>query len=65
MLMEVKRDLEFVRPPKILGSLPERNKDWYYDFHEARGHYTEGCITLRQLIEKLIKNGKLVQLIGG
>jgi hypothetical protein len=65
VLMEVKRDPEFVRPPKIPGNPPERNKDRYCDFHEARGHYTEGCIALRQLIEKLIKNGKLVQFIGG
>jgi hypothetical protein len=65
VLMEVKRDPEFVRPPRIPGNPPERNKDRYCDFHEARGHYTEGCIALRQLIEKLIKNGKLVQFIGG
>jgi hypothetical protein len=65
VLMEVKKDLEFVRRPKIPGNPLERNKDRYCDFHEARGHYTEGCIALRQLIEKLIKNGKLVQFIGG
>ncbi|XP_059439812.1 uncharacterized protein LOC132172342 [Corylus avellana] len=64
VLMEVKKDPEFVRPPKILGSPPEKNKDRYCDFHEARGHYTEGCIALRLLIEKLIKNGKLVRFLG-
>jgi hypothetical protein len=47
VLMEVKRDPEFVRPPKILGNPLERNKDRYCDFHEAGGHYTGGCIALR------------------
>jgi hypothetical protein len=65
VLMEVKRDPEFVRPLKILGNPPEKNKDRYCDFHEARGHYTEECIALRHLIEKFVKNGKLIQFFGG
>jgi len=58
--MEIKTDLEFCQPPKILGNPPHKNEGKYCDFHEHADHYTEGCIALRFLIEELIKNGKLV-----
>jgi hypothetical protein len=64
VLMEIKRDPEFRPLPKIPGNLPQKNKGKYCDFHEQRGHYTEGCITLRLLVEELIKNGKLVWFLG-
>jgi hypothetical protein len=63
VLMEVKKDPEYVKPPKIFGKPPTRTNDWYCAFHEANGHITEGCIALRVLIEKIIENGKLVQLL--
>jgi hypothetical protein len=64
VLIEIKRDSEFQRPPKIPGNLPYKNEAKYCDFYEQSGHYTDGCIPLRLLIEKLIKNGKLVQFTG-
>jgi hypothetical protein len=64
VLMEIKRDSEYRKPPKILGAPPSQNFDCYYEFHEANDHYTEGCIALRHLIEKFIKNGKLVWFLG-
>jgi hypothetical protein len=60
VLMEIKGDPEFRRPPKIPGAPSNQNSGKYCEFHEANGHYIEGCIALRQLIEKFIKNGKLV-----
>jgi hypothetical protein len=62
--MEIRKDLEFHKPPKIRGNPPLRNKDKYCEFHEETGHYTEGCIALKLLIEKFIKNGKLIQFLG-
>lgn len=62
--MEIKKDLEFRRPPKISGNPPPHNKDKYFDFYEAASHHTEGCMALRLLIEKFIKNGKLVRFLG-
>jgi hypothetical protein len=64
VLMEIKGDLKFRRPPKIPGAPTSQNSSKYCEFHEANGHYTKGCIALRQLIEKFIKNGKLVQFLG-
>jgi hypothetical protein len=63
-LMEIKRDLEFRRQPKIPGNPPYKNEGKYCDFEKQAGHYTEGCIALRLQIEELIKNGKLVWFFG-
>jgi hypothetical protein len=62
--MEIKRDPAFREPQKILGNPPYRNAGKYCDFHKQAGHYTEGCVTLRLLIEEFIKNGKLVRFLG-
>jgi hypothetical protein len=64
VLMEIKRDPEYLRPPRIPGNPPYKNEGKYCNFHEQRGHHTEGCITLRLLIEELIKYGKLVWFLG-
>jgi predicted GIY-YIG superfamily endonuclease len=50
ILMEIKRDPEFCQPSKIPGNPPQKNEGKYGDFLKQRGHYTEGCITLRLLI---------------
>jgi hypothetical protein len=60
VLMEIKRDPEYRRPSKIPKVPPNQNSNNYYEFHEANSHYIEGCIALRQLIEKFINNRKLV-----
>jgi hypothetical protein len=57
--MEIIRDLEFRRPPKIPDNPPPKNEGKYCNFHEQVGHHIEGCIALRLLIDELIKNGKL------
>ncbi|XP_059461787.1 uncharacterized protein LOC132190753 [Corylus avellana] len=53
--------LRAMRPP---GAPQNQNSDHYCEFHEANGHYTEGCIALRHLIKKFIRNGKLVRFLG-
>jgi hypothetical protein len=57
--MEVRRNPDYVRPHKIMEEPLERNNDKYCAFHEANGHLTEGCIALRLMIERFIRNGKL------
>jgi hypothetical protein len=47
-----------------MGTLPHQNQDRYCEFHEANGHYIEGYIALRLLIEKFIKNDKLEWFLG-
>jgi len=54
----------FREPQKIPGNPPYRNAGKYCDFHKQAGHYTEGCVTLRLLIEEFIKNGKMVWFLG-
>jgi hypothetical protein len=63
VLMEIKKDPGFVRPPKIVGEPLLKNQHKYCAYHEANGHTTEGCITLRLLIEKHIGNGRLVKFL--
>ena len=62
--MEIKKYLGYQRPPKIMGKPLDKNRDKYCDFHKENGHNTEGCIALRLLVEKFIRNGKLVHLVG-
>jgi hypothetical protein len=62
--MEIKRDPAFREPQKIPGNTSYRNASKYCDFHKQAGHYTEGCVTLRLLIEEFIKNDKLVWFLG-
>jgi hypothetical protein len=64
VFMEIKRDPAFREPQKIPGNPHYRNAGKYCDFHKQAGHYTEGCVTLRLLIEEFIKNGKLVRFLG-
>jgi hypothetical protein len=61
--MEVKRDPAYQKLRPILRKLPARTVDRYCVFHECKGHNTEGCISLRLLIKKFIKNGKLVRFL--
>jgi hypothetical protein len=59
-MMAIEKDPAFPRPKPLLGVPPARLADKYYAFHNCYGHFTEKCISLRQLIEKFIENGKLV-----
>jgi hypothetical protein len=60
VLMELKKDPNYQRPRPIQGDPPPRLAHKYCVFHNSYGHLTEQCLSLRQLIEKFIENGKLV-----
>jgi hypothetical protein len=58
VFMEVKRDPTCQNPRPILEKPPIKIANMYCAFHECNGHSIEGCISLRLLIEKFIKNGE-------
>ncbi|XP_062170604.1 uncharacterized protein LOC133876353 [Alnus glutinosa] len=60
VLMELKKDPNYQRPRPIPGNPPRRLAHKYCVFHDSYCHLTEQCVSLRQLIEKFIENGKLV-----
>jgi hypothetical protein len=60
VLMELKKDPHYHRPTPIPGNSPPHLAHKYYAFHDSNGHLTEQCVSLRQLIENFIENGKLV-----
>jgi hypothetical protein len=61
--MEVKWDPIYQKRRPIYRVPPPRPADKYCAFHDCNGHTTEGCISLRPLIEKFIENGKLVRFL--
>jgi hypothetical protein len=62
--MEIKRDPQYEKPyPLHNKHVKEENRNKFCAFHNARGHITEECRNLRILIEKFIKNGKLLHFI--
>jgi hypothetical protein len=59
VLMELRKDPNYQRSRPIPGDPPPRLAHKYCAFHDSYGHYTEQCVSLRQLIE----NGKLVRFL--
>ena len=47
-----------------MGAPPPQNQDRHCEFHKDNGHHMKGCIPLRLLIEKFIKNCMLVHFLG-
>jgi hypothetical protein len=65
VLMEIKKDPLYERPyPFHNKSVREENRNKFCAFHDARGYVTEECRHLRILIEKFIKNRKLLRFIA-
>jgi hypothetical protein len=65
VLMEIKKDPMYQRPyPLHNKNVREENRNKFCAFHDARGHVIEECRHLRILIEKFIKNEKLLWFIA-
>jgi len=63
--MEINRDPQYEKPYPLHNKyIKEENKNKFCAFHNARGHVSEECRNLRILIEKFIKNGKLLCFIA-
>ena len=52
-------------PDKLKGDPSKRPQNKYRHFHQNYGHDTSECYNLKQLIEALIKQGKLQRFIKG
>nr|GEV70145.1 reverse transcriptase domain-containing protein [Tanacetum cinerariifolium] len=50
-------------PRPMLNPLRSGNTDWYYDYYQEKGHYTNGCIQLRKQLERALESGKLNHLV--
>lgn len=59
VLMEIKKDPAYRKPPPILEKPPAKTAHKYCAYHETNGHGTETCIALRKLIEQFTARGKL------
>ncbi|RVX00611.1 hypothetical protein CK203_030393 [Vitis vinifera] len=63
-LLPIIRDLSGFRWPVPIRSNPsERNRNKRCDYHKDHGHTTEACISLRYMVEDLLKAGHLKQYV--
>ena len=63
VLMQIKDEEALTYPEKLKGDPNRRSKDKYCRFHRDHGHDTADCYDLKQLIEALIKQGKLQRFV--
>ncbi|GJY29745.1 hypothetical protein Tco_0405512 [Tanacetum coccineum] len=49
----------FPRPPPMRTPEEQRVGNGYCEYHRQKGHTTNECVQLRQLIDKLVKEGRL------
>ncbi|XP_021733280.1 uncharacterized protein LOC110700091 [Chenopodium quinoa] len=59
ILMEIKDKFEFEKPQLLRGSAQYRNKNKYCHYHKDVGYYTNDCINLKRLLDKLAEKGIL------
>ena len=57
--MQIKDDPSLKWQEKMKGDPNKRNRNKYCHFHKDHGHDTDECFDLKQLIENLIRQGKL------
>jgi hypothetical protein len=53
----------FPKPPPMRTPEEKRIGGGYCEYHEQKGHSTNECVQLRQLIDKLVKEGKMDHLV--
>jgi hypothetical protein len=63
ILMEIRKDPNYKDPSPIKGRPPHYNRHKYCHYHDSFGHYTDNCISLKEVIEKYIADGKLKRLV--
>nr|GFB41120.1 reverse transcriptase domain-containing protein [Tanacetum cinerariifolium] len=54
---------KFQPPPPMVTPVEMRNGNKFCDFHNDKGHSTDGCMQLKKQIEELMRAGKLSHLI--
>jgi hypothetical protein len=63
ILMEIRKDPNYKDPSPIKGQPPLHNRHKYCHYHDFFGHYTDNCISLKEVIEKYIADGKLKRFV--
>ncbi|GJZ97860.1 hypothetical protein Tco_0670313 [Tanacetum coccineum] len=53
----------FQKPPQCALRGTQRVGNGYCEYHRQKGHTTNECVQLRQLIDKLVKEGRLDHLV--
>jgi hypothetical protein len=53
----------FPKPPPMRTPEDRRTGNGYYEYHGQKGHTTNECVQLRQLIDKLVKEGRMDHLV--
>ncbi|GJV47256.1 reverse transcriptase domain-containing protein [Tanacetum coccineum] len=49
---------KFKPPPPMVTSVEKRSNNKFCDFHNDKGHNTDGCMQLKKQIEELVRNDK-------
>ncbi|XP_065617013.1 uncharacterized protein LOC136062168 [Quercus suber] len=62
--MQVKDEPSLKWPEKLKGDPNKRNRNKYCRFHKDHGHDTDEWFDLKQQIENLIRQGKLINFLG-
>ncbi|XP_062171004.1 uncharacterized protein LOC133876775 [Alnus glutinosa] len=63
ILMEIRKDPSYRDPSPIKGHPPPHNRHKYCHYHGSFGHYTDNCISLKEVIERYIADGKLKRFV--
>ncbi|XP_016185769.1 uncharacterized protein LOC107627451 [Arachis ipaensis] len=61
-------DSKLIKPPLKAGSYPDAkntDKSKYYTFHQKYGHTTDECVIVKDLLERLAREGHLDKYISG
>ncbi|GJR72122.1 reverse transcriptase domain-containing protein [Tanacetum coccineum] len=54
---------KFKPPPPMVTSVEKRSNNKFCDFHNDKGHNTDGCMQLKKQMEELVRVGKISHLI--
>ncbi|XP_062145937.1 uncharacterized protein LOC133853931 [Alnus glutinosa] len=64
VLMEIKEDPNYKDPLPIKRKPLPQNLHKYCQYHGSYGHWTSSCVTLREMVERYIADGKLTRFLG-
>uniref|UniRef100_A0A2N9EKX3 Uncharacterized protein n=1 Tax=Fagus sylvatica TaxID=28930 RepID=A0A2N9EKX3_FAGSY len=64
LLLQIQDDPSLRWPGKIRSDPNSRPKNLYCRFHRDHGHLTEDCVSLKEQVETLIRQGKLQKYVS-
>ena len=63
ILEKVKNESFFQWPSRMAGDPAKRNQNLYCEYHQEPGHTTDDCRNLKNHLDRLVREGKLRQLL--